>query len=77
MIEHGAHDLLAAIQNFPTASRTDKTKADQLYVDIMRTSFEWQRNGTVARLSRAEDEEINARMHEGKLRHYHHPTLNK
>jgi alpha-amylase/alpha-mannosidase (GH57 family) len=68
MIEHGAHRLLGAIKNFHHASESEKKRADELYIDIIRTGFEWQRNGTVARLSRAEDEEIRSLMHmqEGK-----------
>lgn len=66
MIERGAFELLSVINNFRSASLDDRKKADDLYIDIIRTGFEWQRNGTVNRLSHAADEELHSRMHEGK-----------
>jgi predicted glycosyl hydrolase (DUF1957 family) len=68
MIERGAYELLTAIKSFQQVSDADKQKAENLYLEIIKMGFEWQRNGTVDRLSRAEDEEIRARMSEGKTK---------
>ena len=64
-IEKGAFGLLTAVRNFKNISKETLEKAEDLYIDIITTGFEWQRNGTVTALSREEDEEIKARTHEG------------
>ncbi len=61
MIERGAYGLLEAVKE-SSASATVKTRADKLYMQIIRLGFDWQRSGKVADLSRKEDEEIKARM---------------
>lgn len=62
MIERGAFDLLTAIREFKTTSEADKTKAWNLYIEIITLGFDWQRTGKVADLSRKEDEEIKEMM---------------
>lgn len=52
IIERGAFDLLTAIKNFKQATEQDRKTAWDLYLDIITTGFEWQRNGTVAAWSR-------------------------
>jgi len=61
-IEKGAFGLLTAVRKFKNVSKETTEIAENLYIDIITTGFEWQRNGTVAALSKEEDEEIKARM---------------
>lgn len=63
MIERGAYDLLTAINSFKNVSAADKKQAYDLYIQIITTGFEWQRNGIVANLSRQHDEEIKATLY--------------
>jgi len=65
-IEKGAFGLLGAVKKFKNVSKDTVEKAENLYIDIITTGFEWQRNGTVAALSREEDEEIKTRMGDDK-----------
>lgn len=64
MIERGAYEFLTAVNTFRHVSPEDQKQVEDLYNSIIRTGFDWQRNGTVDRLSRIEDEEIQARMRE-------------
>lgn len=66
MIERGAFELLTAMQHFKHVSAGNLNIAKNLYLEIITTGFEWQRNGTVAKLSRESDEEILTRMSEGR-----------
>ena len=64
MIERGAKDLRGAIEALPGAE-AEKEKARGLYLKIITTGFDWQREGKVEELSHQEDEEIRMRTDEG------------
>ncbi len=64
MIERGAQDLRGAIEALPGAV-AEKEKARELYLKIITTGFDWQREGKVEELSHQEDEEIRMRTDEG------------
>lgn len=66
MIERGAFELMTAIKNFSNISDSDRELAYKLYIDIITTGFDWQRNGVVHDLSRREDEEIRERMEQDR-----------
>lgn len=62
MMEKGAYELLTAIRKYKNSNDQDRQLAWDLYIQIITLGFEWQRNGTVANLSRREDEEIKEHM---------------
>lgn len=64
MIERGAHELKSLISKSKNASLEEKTKAADLYRQIIYTALDWQRTGLVDELSRKEDEEIRERLEE-------------
>lgn len=57
MIERGAYELTTAIQSFSHVSAADQQKAEAVYLAIIKTGFAWQRDGTVARLSKAKQDD--------------------
>jgi len=61
-IERGAKELVKAIKITPGVSSSVIDQAEKLYVSIISVAFDWQREGVVDRLSRAEDEEIRQRV---------------
>ncbi|MDE2019536.1 MAG: UvrB/UvrC motif-containing protein [Patescibacteria group bacterium] len=62
MIERGANELKTVILQSPNATPEEKTRAEELYRDIIYTGFEWQRSGLVDEISRREDEEVQERL---------------
>lgn len=64
MIERGAYELRAVVQQSPHASEEERERAEELYRGIVVTGFDWQRSGLVDTLSRQEDEEIMERLEE-------------
>lgn len=60
MIERGAYELLASIKAARGSSATDEVvkQAQDLYLRILTTGFEWQRSGKVDELARQEDETV-------------------
>ncbi|MFC1662539.1 UvrB/UvrC motif-containing protein [Patescibacteria group bacterium] len=65
MIEAGAKELKDTILINSKATKKEKDQAISLYQDIIFTGFEWQRDGTVERLSKEEDEEVRQRTDQG------------
>jgi hypothetical protein len=61
MIERGAKELLEAIKTMPGVGDEIKSKAQELYQSIIFTAFDWQREGRVDALAKAEDEDIRQR----------------
>ena len=62
MIEAGAKDLKDVVLNNPTATATDKARAQELYQNILFTAFEWQRTDKIADLIKASDEDVTQRI---------------
>ncbi|MFH0952288.1 MAG: UvrB/UvrC motif-containing protein [Patescibacteria group bacterium] len=65
MIEAGAKELRDVVLLNNKATADEKQKAEKLYRTIIFTGFQWQRDGTVEKLSREEDEEVRQRTDEG------------
>ncbi len=61
MIELGAKEFYDAVSLAPGIPAETKTKALDLYRDIVFKAFEWQRSGIVDQLSKQEDEDIRQR----------------
>jgi predicted glycosyl hydrolase (DUF1957 family) len=61
-IERGAKELVKAIKLTPEVSHGTVERAEKLYFRILSTAFDWQREGLVDRLARAEDEEVSQRI---------------
>lgn len=61
-IEAGAMQLKDTIKACQTASERTKQRAEELYIKIVTTAFNWQRSGKVDELSKQEDEEIRQRV---------------
>lgn len=62
MIEAGAKDLLNTVNSFKNIPVANKKKAEQLYRDIIFTSFNWQRTDKIARLAKEADEDVTQRI---------------
>lgn len=63
MIERGASDLSQAIAAMPGIDQSFKTKAHELYIQIITTGFRWQREGVVEALVKQHyDEEVSERL---------------
>jgi len=65
MIERGAKELLRAIQAVPDVPESVESKAQSIYYAIITTGFDWQREGKVEEMSRAEDEAVRMRTDAG------------
>lgn len=65
-MERGAKDHVDAIVNIPGVSQKSKVLAEKLYMDILRTGFDWQRTGKVEAMAASEDEEIRQRVDAGR-----------
>jgi len=65
MIERGAKELKDSVYLCPNATEANKKKAEELYLKIIVTGFDWQRSGKVDELSHKEDEEVRMRTDEG------------
>lgn len=66
-IEKGANGLLKVVENCTDKISPDiKEEAEDLYLQIVRTGFEWQRNGKIEEMAKKEDEEIRERMRQGR-----------
>lgn len=65
MIERGAKELYGAVLATPGVSEKTKEQAKHLYHAIVFTAFDWQREGIVDSLARAEDEDIRQRTDQG------------
>jgi len=63
-IEGGAKELLEVIKSIPNISQDVIKQAEDLYIKIVTTAFDWQRTGRVAEIAKAEDEEIRQRTDE-------------
>lgn len=61
-IERGAKDHVDALKAMPDIAEDVLQKADDLYMRILKTGFEWQRSGKVQEMAAAEDEEIRQRV---------------
>lgn len=61
-IERGAKELVEAIRLVPDVKKDIVDHAERLYFNILAQAFDWQRQGVVDRLSKAEDEEIRRRV---------------
>lgn len=68
MIERGAKGLYNSILLTPGINEKQKLHAKSLYEKIIFTAFDWQREGIVEALARAEDEEIRQRTDVGMPR---------
>lgn len=64
MIERGAHELKFVVLKSANAAAEEKSKAEELYKEIIYTALDWQRSGYVDEISRKEDEEIRERLEE-------------
>lgn len=63
IIERGASGLLEAVRRTPGISFKTAKEAEELYKTVLFTAFEWQRDGTVARLIKEHiDEEAQFRI---------------
>ena len=62
MIEAGAKDLKDVVLNNPAATAHDKSRAQELYQNILFTAFEWQRTDKIADLIKASDEDVTQRI---------------
>ena len=61
-IERGAKELVEAIKLTPGVAPQTVKKADDFYFRILSQAFDWQREGVVDAMARAEDEEIRQRV---------------
>ena len=61
-IERGAKDHVDAIRAIPDIDPKVVDQAEDLYMRILKTGFEWQRSGRVQEMAAAEDEEIRQRV---------------
>ncbi|HEX9975487.1 MAG TPA: UvrB/UvrC motif-containing protein, partial [bacterium] len=61
MIEAGAKDLRDVVLESPVPEE-DKTKAKELYQNIIYTAFDWQRSGKVDALAKSADEDVTQRI---------------
>ncbi len=64
MIERGAHELKTVIETSPAATAVERSRAEDLYREILYTGFDWQRSGLVDEISRQENEEVAERLEE-------------
>jgi alpha-amylase/alpha-mannosidase (GH57 family) len=61
-IERGAKELMEAIALTPNIEGSTLAKSKALYFEILSKAFDWQREGVVDQMSRAEDEEVRQRV---------------
>jgi hypothetical protein len=61
-IERGAKELLRTVELTPGIAQNKLKRAQELYASILSQAFDWQREGVVDRLARAEDEEVRRRV---------------
>lgn len=63
MIERGANDFVQAVNAMPGIGKEAKQKANNLYLEIIKTGFRWQREGIVeAMVEQHYDEEVSQRL---------------
>ncbi len=67
LIEAGAKQLKDVVNLSNKSTDADKKEANDLYVNILITSYEWQRSGKVEKMARSEDEELR-QMNEPNIR---------
>jgi len=65
MIERGARELRDVVLGLPDILENEREKSQSLYIKIITTGFDWQREGKVEELARAEDEAVRMRTDEG------------
>lgn len=65
MVERGAKELKDVVGLASGATEAERKQAYDLYIGILTTGFEWQREGIVEALAKQEDEEIRQRTDEG------------
>lgn len=61
-IERGAKELVGAIKLSSNVSKEIVDEAERLYLAIISTAFDWQRDGIVDELAKSEDEEVVQRI---------------
>lgn len=61
-IERGAKELVETVKLVPEVSGDEVMRAEKLYFSILAQAFDWQRQGVVDRLAKAEDEEVRRRV---------------
>lgn len=65
IMERGAKMLKDVVLMVPDVPKPSRLKAKRLYYDIITTGFDWQREGRVERMARAEDEAVRMRTDRG------------
>jgi len=65
MIERGAKELLEVVKAVPDIPKESKKRAQSLYYEIITTGFDWQREGKVEAMAKAEDEAVRMRTDVG------------
>jgi Glycosyl hydrolase family 57/UvrB/uvrC motif len=61
-IERGAKELMGTIITTPGVDQHTVNKSKELYFKIISKAFDWQRDGVVDQMARAEDEEVRQRV---------------
>ncbi len=61
-IERGAKELVGAIKLTPGVNRETVNLSEDIYLKIISTAFDWQREGKIDQMSKSEDEEVGQRI---------------